>query len=383
MKPFSTFKFFKENTRKGIVTFIVLILSICGISLITVIVNSIYDTVNSAWEPFTKYSLVSKIDGDFYLNNSIVSSLKSSNNIEKLISCDISYTNISLGIGGGSSSMYGIFAEKSDIEYYLSEIGDSIKEGYLPQNNTNEIAVHWRVMSSKKWKLGQIVGSNVNSDENLAGSYKIVGILDGPALTLVGTQTSNEKKYNENGLKLNKPLCYAVFPKPGKLYSVNKSLDTLDKSKASVVDYSQIQKDMNESESSMNSTLLLIILIVVLILSISVGSLMYIVFLQRSNEFGILISIGYKRRFIYFLIFREILALNILSWITGMVITYFLVLFLNNTVYIPQGNILNFFNTRVFIYSLVVPIIVTLFSIPPIYLRMHKQDIITTIERRD
>lgn len=383
MKPFSTFKFFKENKRKGLLTFIVLILSVCAVSLITVLINSIYETCNDTiMRPFTNFSLVSKATGQFFISPSITKKLKNNGNIERLITCDIDETSINLAIGG-NTDVPGIFAGKKDVAFYIKKVGDYVMKGRLPNNKTDEIAVHWRVMNNKKWKIGQIVGSDKNSDEWLSGSYKIVGVLNGPNIAMVGTQTYRERQYIKNGLDIKKPICYAVFPKAGKLAAVNNMLGKLNKNDASVTTYNQLKKELDKNLGSINATLFAIILIVTIILSISVGALMYLIYLQRSDEFGILTAMGYRKGFIYRLISKEVLSLNIISWLAGLVFTYVVVRLLNQFVYIPQGNTVNFFTPTVFKYTLTIPIMVTIFSIFPILIKMRRQDPITIIERRD
>lgn len=46
MKPFSALKFFTENKKKGLMTFLVLIFTVCAVALITTLINSIFDSVN-------------------------------------------------------------------------------------------------------------------------------------------------------------------------------------------------------------------------------------------------------------------------------------------------------------------------------------------------
>jgi putative ABC transport system permease protein len=383
LKPFSALKYFKENKKKGLMTFIVLILSICAVSLITVLINSIFETCNNTLlTPFTKFSLASNVSGEFYLNQSVVDKLKADSDIDRLVPCDIDETSISLAIGG-NTDVPGVFADKSDIDFFLDKNGDTLKEGRMPENNTNEIAVHWRVMANKHWKIGQEVGNDKDSDEWLTGTYKIVGTLDGPDIALVGTQTSRERQYMKNKLDLSKPIAYAIFPKDGKLEAVNKTLDGFDKSDAVINNYSQMKKIFDKSLSSLDTTMLAIILIVTLILSISVGALMYLIYLQRSDEFGILTAMGYRKGFIYRLIFKEVLSLDLIGWAVGIIFTYFVVDLLNSLVYIPQGTTLDFFTPKVFEYTLAIPLMVALFSILPILTKMRKQDPITIIERRD
>ena len=382
MKPFCALKFFKENKKKGLLTIIVLILSVCAVSIITVLINSIHETCDDTMlRPFMELSLVTKTTGQFYLDSSVADKLKSDSNIDRIISCDVDETSFYTTIG--NTQIFGIFADKSDINFILNKEGDSVKQGRMPEDKTNEIAVHWRIMSNKKWKIGQIVGSDKDSNEGLSGSYKIVGVLDGPTVAMVGTQSYRDKQYIKNGLDITKTIAYAVIPKVSKLTAVNKTLEKISKNNAEIVDYTQIKKDLDKFLSSINSILIAIILIVTIILSISVGSLMYLIYLQRSDEFGILIAMGYRKNFIYHLIFKEVLSLDIISWVAGIIFSYLAVQLLNELVYVPQGNILNFLNLTVFEYSLAIPLMVAIFSALPILMKMRKQDPITIIERRD
>ena len=381
MKPFSALKFFKENKRKGFMTFIVLILSICAISLITVMINSIRESFDVFTQPLTKYSLVAGSASELYLNQSVVNKLKSDTDIERLVACDNDGITTNFSIGG--SAVAGTFANSSNIKYLLDKLGDTVIKGRMPKDNTNEITVHQRVMLNRNWKIGQIVGNQVDPNENLTGSFKIVGVLDGPVVTFVGAQSDREKQYAENGLDTTKPIEYEVFAKPGKFNAVNKMLEGINENDASVVDYNTMVAQDNNSFASINTTLIGVVLAVTVILSISISSLMYLIYLQRSDEFGILLAMGYRKSFIYRLILKEILFLNILSWAIGFLLAYLLIYLLNYFVYNPQGSVLNFFSLNVFENTLCIPIVATIFSILPILSKMRKQDPITIIERRD
>ncbi len=382
IKPFSAFKFFIENKRKGLMIFVVLVLSICAISLITVMINSIYESYNDTFlASFTKYSLVQNNSAGLYLKQSIVDNLQSDKDIERLVPCYIESTGTNFSIGGGAT--IGFFANKPDVNYFLAKLGNNVKQGRLPNNKTNEIAVHWRVMSNKNWEIGQVVGNDKDPQEMLSGSYKIVGVLDGPNVTFVGAQTNREKQYIKEGVDVTKPIAYAVFPKPGKLDSINSRIDKINESDAYVNTYSKMKLFNDQGFESIDTTLLIVILVFTVILSISVSSLMYLIYLQRSDEFGILLAMGYRKSFIYRLILKEVLSLNIISWGIGLLFSYLLVQLLNILIYNPQGSILNFFSPNVFQNTIYIPVVSLLFCVLPIFSKMRKQDPITIIERRD
>jgi putative ABC transport system permease protein len=382
MKPFSALKFFKENKRKSVMTLVVLILSVCAISLITVLINSIPQTCSdTVLNPLEKFSIVYPLSGEYYLSDDAVTKLNANDDIERLIPADISDTSINLAIGG-NTSVPVVFATKSDDEYLLDQLGDHIKQGRMPEDGKAEIAVQWQVMANKKWKLGQTVGSQKSPDEWMQGSYKIVGIIDGPNIAAVGTQSFRQTQYLKNGFSMTKPIGYIIIPKAGKLHTVNKAIDDM-KSIVSFDTYESDKKMLDKALGGIQSTMTMIILIVVIILSISVATLMYLIYLQRSDEFGILTAMGYRKSFIRNLIIKEVASLVSISWLVGIALSFLMVYLLNIFVYNPDGNIIRMTGANVYTNTLTVPIMVSIFSAVPIILRLRRWDPITIIERRD
>ncbi len=382
MKPLTALKYFKENKRKALVSFIVLIFTVCSISLITVLINSITGTVNDInVKPVEYFSTIAPVDGDFFLNDSIVKALKQNKDIDKLIEADIGSTSVSLVIGG-TTTVPVLFTGKDNIQNIMSIMKAHIKEGRIPENNTNEIAVHWRVMANKKWHLEDTVGSFKDKQEFLIGEYKIVGVIDGPNIVSVGTESYKQKQLQKISSE-NKPRGYLAFHKEGKRDAVNKFIDSIDKTVANTFTYSKIREMLDEQLKGLNSTIIGIILIIIIILSISVGSLMYVIYIQRSDEFGILYAIGHRKKTIISLIIKEIMSLNIISWSLGLVLSYGLISLMNKAIYYPRGDVITIFSINVLFYTLMIPLIVGFFSIIPIVLRLRNWDPIAVIERRE
>jgi putative ABC transport system permease protein len=386
MKPFSALKFFAENKKKGLMTFIVLIFTVCAVSLITTLINSIFDSVNE-----TSMKLLENVSFVSYTSDTItglpqdvVDKMKNNADIDKLVPVDdFAFTNITLAIGGNTSIPID-FSKKEDSEVVLKKIGDTVKEGRMPDTGKNEIAVHWKVMNNKGWKLDQTVGSEVNEEENLNGKYKIVGILDGPSVMGFGGNSYGLEKWKTNGIiKNDSVLAYAVLPKEGKMDSVNKMLDGFDKKKVSVNTYTSLKKELDKSLGGLSTTMLAIIIIVVFILSVSIGTLMYLIYLQRSEEFGILSAMGYRRSFIRWLIIKEVISLNLIGWVAGTLFSMGVIALLNYYIYLPKGTPMGLFSMQSMLYTLIIPAMVTCFSLLPILTKLRHQDAITIIERRD
>lgn len=121
-------------------------------------------------KPVEYFSTITPVDGNFFLNDSIVKALKENKDIDKLIEADIESTSVSLVIGG-TTTVPVLFTGKDNIQTIMSIMKAHIKEGRILENNTNEIAVHRRVMANKKWHLGDTVGSFKDKQEFLIGEY--------------------------------------------------------------------------------------------------------------------------------------------------------------------------------------------------------------------
>lgn len=385
MKPFSTFKFFTVNKKKGLLAFIVIILTVCAVSLITGLINSIFDTVNEVdLKMFEKFSIVYTSNMLTGLPKDTVDKLKSDKDIKELLAVDgVDFTDISLAIGG-NTSIPVLFAPSESNKKMQQIVGDTLKQGRMPNSGAYEIVVHWKVMNNKGWKLGQKVGSDVNDDEYLNGKYKIVGVLDGPTVICFGGKTKSYDDYKKAGLiKKDKVYAYTVIPKDGKRNAVNKLIGSFDKKKISSDTYDSLKKDIDKSLSSLSGMLTAIIVIVVFILSISIGALMYLIYMQRSDEFGILAAMGYRRSFTRNLIIKEVTSLNLISWVFGMLLSVGMIVLLNIYVYTPKGTPLTVISVSVIENTLIIPVMVAVFSLLPILIKLRRQDAITIIERRD
>jgi putative ABC transport system permease protein len=382
MRPFTALKFFKENKRKAVVSFVVLIFTVCAISLITALINSLTGMVTAVnLKPFEYFSVVSSVDGEYYLRDSVIEKLKENKGIDKLLAVDLGFTSIKLSIGGNTSVPVS-FMDKTGQQYLMDKMGDTVKEGRLPEDRTNEVAVHWRIMANKKWKVGDIIGSFKDDSENLSGEYKIVGKIDGPNIVFFGAESYKQKQLKAIS-KVEKPMAFLVFSKEGERENVNKSLNSLKKTEAGTWNYEQMKKMMDDIMAGLNSTILFIVFIVIFILSISVGALMYVIYIQRSDEFGIMYAMGYRRKFINNMIVKEIMSLNFICWVVGLIFTFGVIYLLNSLVYNPKGDVLSMFATNVLLYTLFIPVMVGLFSILPIAMRLRKWDPVAVIERRE
>ncbi|RIK25964.1 MAG: hypothetical protein DCC52_10715, partial [Chloroflexi bacterium] len=76
------------------------------------------------------------------------------------------------------------------------------------------------------------------------------------------------------------------------------------------------------------------------------GLLNLIYFLDRSNEFGLLLGIGYARSFVIRRALLEALLLTLMAWVFGILFSQFIYGVLNAFVFEPRGVALSVLNWR-------------------------------------
>jgi len=116
----------------------------------------------------------------------------------------------------------------------------------------------------------------------------------------------------------------------------------------------------------------------------SIALLQIIFFMQRANEFGLLAAIGYSRSFIIIRTITESILNIILGWFLGIIFSEIVYKYLNAKIYEPQGmEGLTILNLNTLLFTIPVPIVVTIFSIGTVLWKLIRMDPVAIIERRD
>lgn len=383
MKPLSPIKFFIENKKKTAIIIIILLLSVTVVSFITSLVTSIIkDATNANLKPYEYCSAIGKTSNALFIKDSIVDMVESYAETEKVVPVIDSYTSFQAMMGNTSSPVYFI-SDEEDLKYVMDINHVTLSEGRLPQGDVYEVALHENVLKNKHLKIGDSIGDDVQDDEWLNGKYKIVGSLKGEALIGFGNKSITADTYKNAGLTMDKPIALIIIPKEGQLDNLNNRLDEINKKDAKVSNYSSLKKSFDSQISSMNFLLQIIIFVVVLILSISVGALVYIIYMGRSDEFGILYAMGCRKSFIKRLILKELVALSLICWMLGYLLSFGMISALNYFVLTAKGQSLYFFTNTGFINTLSIPIMVLICAAYPILRKLQKWDPIAVIEWRD
>jgi len=129
--------------------------------------------------------------------------------------------------------------------------------------------------------------------------------------------------------------------------------------------------------------MLILVIVTVFIISVSVSALIYIIYNNRNEEFGILCAMGYRKAFISRLVFKELACLAFVSWAIGYFCSAGLFGLVNTLLLNPSGQHLYFFTPIGLINTLIIPVMVIICATVPMLRKLKKWDPIAVIERRE
>lgn len=358
----SCFTYFKKNKKKTSIMFAIIILAVFSISFIYSLILSVYDTSKSAnVAPFDKFSiLISENDTVF------------DDDTQKIIDSDSSvraFTTVTdIKTIFGTTSSYVIFpAEYDDINILVNRLGIKVSEGRMPDKNTDEIIMHTNVMKNKKKKIGDKISD-----------YTIVGAFEGDIELSLGTMESAKLKEYSSSVST-----YIISPSSrDELSSINSTLSKINDKKIELHTYDKQLKSLNDEFSSIKSVLFIIVLLVAVCIVIAVAALVFIMYSGRYEEFAIINALGYNKSFIKTLIFKEMLFAASISWFLGVTISWLSSVLVNKFIYSAMGQSMKIFNVNSLLISIVLPVMVILFSVYPTNHKLSKTDLISIIERR-
>lgn len=383
IKPLSPLKYYKENKKKTIVVFTTLFLAVLCISFITCIVKSIFVSAEEAnIAPLNKFSQVSAPNGKMFLDEDVIEKIANMETTDSIYNVMINYTSITTMFGNTSSPIIFINNDEN-----LKEVFDktnlSLIKGRMPKQGEYEVIMHSNVLKNKKLKVGDKFGDEIDSSEWVNGTYTIVGEFTGNSVIGFASRNYYLNELEDSGVNIDiNTIAAIVFPKNNDLVEMNESLDALDKKEAVITTKTKLLKMFDEQMTGINSIMTLIIIIITFGMSVSVGALIYTFYNARHNEFGILYAIGYRKKDVKRLIYKEILFISIISWVLGYIASIGVLKIVDIALFEPLGQKAVLFSVYGLSYTLIVPAFVFICATFPIVRSISKKDLVTVIERR-
>jgi putative ABC transport system permease protein len=383
MRPLTALKYFWQNKRRAATVFVVLLLAVSVVSFITSLVTSLMVDANKTYlDGLLKMSYISPTSSSMFLSDSTVKKVNGFSNVDHTYNVNIQDTTMTALMGNIGTQVF-IPDKVADISKIMRDMDVKLSAGRLPSARGYEIAMSERLLKNKGLKIGDYIGSDVNDQEYLNGKYRIVGSLKGESIVSLANKSTYIESLKSSGMKIAKSMGMIVISKAGKLSKMNKQLASISSKTASVTTYDSVLKILNSELASANTLLTIIIIVVVFIISLSIGAMIYIVYMNRSEEFGILHAIGYRKSFINNMIFKELVSLSAVCWVGGYLFSWLLISGINKFLLQPKGQALYFFSTTGLLNTLIIPVMVVLCATVPIFRKLKKWDPIAVIERRE
>lgn len=154
----------------------------------------------------------------------------------------------------------------------------------MPRDGTNELIVSEEIVNNKGLHIGDGIGSDVDANDGLKGSYEIVGIIKGNAVLSIGDL--------EYAVSMNRVLSTGIMGKTSALSNMFSSSDV----EYSVYSYENEEADIIEFGKMLRISMFVITIFVFLVIVFMVLFMTYMYMAQRKSEYGILIALGYKKK---------------------------------------------------------------------------------------
>ena len=376
-------KYFKENKKKAFVVVITLFFAVFCISFITTIINSIFESAKkSNVAPLSRFTFVEPARGQTFLKIEAIQEVESLSTVEKLYKVHTNNTSITTVFGNTSAPI--VFSNnEEDLNELFERCNLHLVDGRMPKVDTYEVIMHSSMLKNKKLKVGDKFGDEIDSSEWVTGTYTIVGEFDGESIIGLGTKNFYLQSLEDQGLDTTKnTMCALAFPKNNDIDAMNDELSSLDKKSVFITSKDSVIKQLDEQLASINSILSIIIFVITFGMAICVGTLIYNFYTSRNSEFGILYAIGYSKKNVKGLIYKELLIISVVGWAFGYLFSYLCFLVVNLWLFAPLGQQIVFFTWSGLIYTFVVPLFVFICSSFPILRSLTKKDLVSIIERR-
>ncbi len=379
MHPLSVLKYYFRNKLRLAPMFAVLALAVFGISLTGVLTGSIKDTMQQHIEVYRGaiQVLPSPQSKSHSVDAVTLGDLRRDPNVEAIYPT-IRMSTYRPGIAGASGS--NVFAVNTEVlPVMLEHFELTLVAERLPRTGTNQLALHQEVLKARGLKLGALLDPEQDDLERLPIKFQVVGVLNGPTvLSLASLEYVSQR--TEFTYRTHSVL---VFPCPGAQAALEADLRELNPDRAQAFIYPDQLAMFQQDFSSMDSIVWAINSVVVIVLSLLAGLLNVIYFMDRMNEFGLLLGIGYPKAFVVRRALVESLVLTVAAWTFGILFSQLMYTVLNRFVFEPRGLALSVLNWRALQFTLPIPIMVGLFAAGTVIWQLRGFDPISIIERRD
>ena len=261
--------------------------------------------------------------------------------------------------------------------------------GRWPEPGNNEVVLTENLLRNRSLEVGARIGQIVDEEDWLNGEWVIVGSFGATeVIGCIGNLDFLQEHYlNPPGLIDSLQIqtqVLAVAPTPGEEAGMEAVLDSLPKDEVFVVHRSRARRNFESMPANIDTILWILNAVTIAVIALALGLLNIIVLMQRANEFGLLAAIGYTKSILMRRVFLEAATTVAVGWMLGILLSIGIYAGLNSLIFVSRGlDALSVVTVRVVLFTVPVPITVTLFSVAIVIWQLHRMDPVAIIERRD
>lgn len=372
IKPLSAWRYYRNNQKKVIVVFMVTFFGVFLQSALLVLATTMINFFQSATtEPFSNVATIVNLNRCRETNNDLRRLLDQNQSISKVISFGVEATSVY-----GINSAGVLFVKAKDVKPVMDHLNLTLIKGQLPTPDSNDIILHWKIAANKGLKIGDHFGNKISQSELLKGEYRLVGLLDGKSV--IGFSDLDTYCIGHQLIEFD-PM-YLMIPKKGRITQVKSFVEHLVQKDNQLSTSAAYEVSCHNVKNSIIMALNAIYLVITSIVTICVSFLFYICFYQRHSEFGLLEALGHTRQMIVCKAFLEIVGINLLGFMSGLVVAVFSEWALSSFVLMKHGLPLVLWDQNYTFKLLFTPLVATFTSLLPVWRMLKKIDPITIIE---
>ena len=260
----------------------------------------------------------------------------------------------------------------------MRQCGVTLTAGRMPEEDKPEAVISDDVARNMGAKIGDVIcGPNLD-DSYAPTEIRLVGLLHGKVwLGLISKAFVDE----------NSPLTWqgwlAFAKTPDRQRALDAEIDGVtDKSKARVWTFAVLVHETQSALSNLYLILNLVVTIIVGVISFVCGLLANIYYTQRLPEIATLSAIGYSRGQLLRRAVGETFLLCLFGWTMGVALTIAMLSATRYFILSPRGLLINSTDPSAYLFTLPLPLAITLFAVVTIGFRLASLDPVSIIERR-
>lgn len=372
VRPLNIFLYVKKNIKKFIPQILAVMLGVFLVFFVCILGGGIkFGIRDNTVAPFEKVSLVwisdTKLEGGKFYKE-----ISGDTDVERLIPIE-DFRQIQTKLIAQSTGTFVFYPDSKDIKLIMDKLDFKLIEGKIPESK-NELCINSNFAKSNNLKLGDSYGSDIDDKHQLNGIYKIVGIYSGKFTITFCPRDSAENLEN------NPPQVFLVFPKAGKLNSLNSRIEMYKNIKYETLN---TMKRATDALFHMFDIFAVIVLgLTVFVITFTINNINYMHLYDRLEELSILDTLGYSKITIAFKLVKELALIIFLGSLLGIGLGIFGGYIFNAIYCTPKGVPVGILNPWYIVISFLVPVLVSLFSSIPVIKFLRNMNTIEVLEGR-